>query len=176
MLQASGQIDRRYGFFGLGINAELLPVFYIVLKSYRSPKANAKISQRRWLLKTRPWTFTPVTYKHCTYLPSATRRAGQRLRNFRAVTLDRMCNECSVRHCSIATPSPASLSLSFRLVPSLPPLPRLPLFFKVQVAIGSSCESKTLRSRPFCFCALAAEVEFNELPNMSALLISAGCT
>jgi hypothetical protein len=116
-------IDVIRGFFGLGVNAELLPIFYIVLKSYSSPKANAKISQRHWLLKTRPSTFTLATYHHCTpSVPAfSSRTSGTTPEKLRAVTLDRTCNECSVRHCSVANPSPASLSHSFRLVPSLPP-------------------------------------------------------
>jgi len=40
------------GFFGLGVNAESSPVFYSVLKSYSSRKANAKFSQRHCLLNT----------------------------------------------------------------------------------------------------------------------------
>lgn len=113
------------GFFGFGVNAEVLPIFYIVPKSYSYPKANAKISQRHWLLKTRPSTFTLATYNTAppAYLSSAEGRAGQRLRRFGAVTLDRTCNECSVRHCSVATPSPACLSVFVLFSHSLPPPP-----------------------------------------------------
>jgi hypothetical protein len=54
------------GFFGLGVNGELSQLLYIVLKSYSSRKANAKISQRHCLLNTRPSTFTLATCQHCT--------------------------------------------------------------------------------------------------------------
>jgi hypothetical protein len=66
------------GFFGLGVNAELLPIFYIVLKSYSSPKRNAKISQRHWLLKAKPSTFTLVTSQHFTIQPTCFQHQDER--------------------------------------------------------------------------------------------------
>jgi hypothetical protein len=51
------------GFFGLGVNADLLPKFYFVLKSHSSAKAKADISQKTLAAKGKPSTFTLVTFQ-----------------------------------------------------------------------------------------------------------------